>query len=77
MQFNVGEFLFLNCFVQLVEYYWKSDYQIFSKFYLFVYIVYCLQVSVVNGLVIIMLVVGVHHVVTGLTVHRTGEVAAV
>ena len=45
--------------------------------YLFVYIVYCLQVSVVNGLVIIMLVVGVHHVVTGLTVHRTGEVAAV
>ena len=36
-----------------------------------------LQVSVVNGLVIIMLIVGVHHVVTGLAVHRTGEVASV
>ena len=31
----------------------------------------------INGLVIIMLVVGVHHVVTGLAVHRTGEVASV
>ena len=54
------------------------------KFYLFVshgvsrcLTVSRLQVSVVNGLVIIMLIVGVHHVVTGLAVHRTGEVASV
>ena len=43
---------------------------------LFIYCL-CLQVGVVNGLVIIMLIVGVHHVVTGLTVCRTGEVAGV
>ena len=42
-----------------------------------VWFIFCLQVSVVNGLIIIMLIVGVHHVMTSLTVCRGGEVAGV